>query len=236
MLSEDQPGLPVSWLGTEVTCYKKLFPDEKFLGLGEKTGNLDKRGNSFENWNSDVPAYAINHDPLYRSIPFFIGIHGRVTYGIFFDNSFRTKFNCGASTDEQFSSFSAADGEMNYYFFGASTVAGIIRDYTWLTGRMPMPPYWSLGYQQCRWSYLAWASTWQPSLIRGSRLKKAISPTTKGWRTIILQPTLMGATTSEAFGPGDAISSISRKKRSGNGGVPDSTSSPSRGWKASGTI
>ncbi|MEI7724492.1 MAG: glycoside hydrolase family 31 protein [Bacteroidota bacterium] len=153
VLSEDQPGLTVSWLGTEVSCYKKLFTDEKFLGLGEKTGNLDKRGNSYENWNSDVPAYAINHDPLYQSIPFFIGVHGKVTYGIFLDNSYRTKFNFGASTDEQFSSFSAANGELNYYFFGASSVAGVIKDYTWLTGRMSMPPYWSLGYQQCRWSY-----------------------------------------------------------------------------------
>ncbi|MDP1622239.1 MAG: glycoside hydrolase family 31 protein [Bacteroidales bacterium] len=153
VISEDYANLPVSWLGTEVTTYKKLFSDEKFLGLGEKTGNLDKRGNSFENWNSDVPAYAINHDPLYQSIPFFIGIHGKVTYGIFLDNSYRTKFNFGASTDEQYSSFSAADGEMNYYLFGTSGVSGIIRDYTWLTGRMSLPPYWSLGYQQCRWSY-----------------------------------------------------------------------------------
>jgi alpha-glucosidase len=121
--------------------------------LGEKTGNLNKRGSSYQNWNSDVPAYAINHDPLYQSIPFFIGVHDRVAYGIFLDNSFRTKFNFGASSDEQFSSFSAANGEMNYYVFGASTIAGIISDYTWLTGRMPMPPYWSLGYQQSRWSY-----------------------------------------------------------------------------------
>ena len=34
VISQDQPGLPVSSLGTEVTCYKKLFTDEKFLGLG----------------------------------------------------------------------------------------------------------------------------------------------------------------------------------------------------------
>ena len=153
VISEDYANLPVSWLGTEVTCYKKLFPDEKFLGLGEKTGNLNKRGGSYENWNSDVPAYATNLDPLYQSIPFFIGVHDKIVYGIFLDNSYRTKFNFGASTDEQFSWFSAANGEMNYYIFGATTVAGIIRDYTWLTGRMTMPPYWSLGYQQCRWSY-----------------------------------------------------------------------------------
>lgn len=153
VLSEELPGMPVTWLGTEVTCYRKLFTDEKFLGLGEKTGNLDKRGGAYENWNSDVPAYAVNHDPLYQSIPFFTGIHGRSVYGVFLDNTYRTRFNFGASTDERFSFFSAANGEMNYYFFGAQSIPGILSDYTWLTGRMPMPPLWSLGYHQCRWSY-----------------------------------------------------------------------------------
>jgi alpha-glucosidase len=153
LICVDYEQFPYSWLGTEVSCCKALFPDEKFIGLGEKTGNLNKRGNNYENWNSDVPAYAANADPLYQTIPFYIGIHDKVTYGIFFDNTYRTRFNFGASTDEKFMSFSACGGEMNYYFFGASSVAGVIRDYTWLTGRMPMPPVWSLGYQQCRWSY-----------------------------------------------------------------------------------
>ncbi len=42
---------------------------------------------------------------------------------------------------------------MNYYFIHHPEVAGIINAYTWLTGRMPMPPKWSLGYQQNRYSY-----------------------------------------------------------------------------------
>jgi alpha-glucosidase len=153
ILSEDYSGINTSWLGTEVTCYKKLFPAEKFIGLGEKTGPLNRRGNSYVNWNTDIPSYSYREDPLYQSIPFFIGLHDKVTYGIFLDNSYRTRFNFGASTDDRFSSFSAINGEMDYYFFGASTVAGIIKDYTWLTGRMKLPPLWSLGYQQCRWGY-----------------------------------------------------------------------------------
>lgn len=153
VLSEEYAPFCTGWLDQSVTTYRKLFSDEKFVGLGEKTGNLNKRGSSYTNWNSDVPAYLANQDPLYQTIPFFIGFHDEVVYGIFLDNSCRTTFNFGASTDELFSSFSAASGTMNYYFFGASTPAGIIRDYTWLTGRMPMPPIWSLGYQQCRWSY-----------------------------------------------------------------------------------
>lgn len=104
-------------------------------------------------WNSDIPAYASNADPLYVSIPFFMGIHDSLTYGIFLDNSSRTKFDFAASTDNLFSRFSVEEGQLNYYFFASSTIAGIIKDYTWLTGRMSLPPYWSLGFQQSRWSY-----------------------------------------------------------------------------------
>lgn len=153
LLSGDCKDFSVSWQGTEVTCYKTLFADEKFIGLGEKTGPLNRRGNAYTNWNTDIPAYSYRQDPLYVTIPFYIGIHKEGVYGIFLDNSYRTNFNFGASTDDGFSSFSAANGELNYYFFGAGDIPGIIRDYTWLTGRMNLPPYWSLGYQQSRWSY-----------------------------------------------------------------------------------
>ncbi len=153
LLNEDDAGLGISWQGTEITCYKKLFADERFIGLGEKVGGPDRRGTAYTNWNTDHYAYGIDADPLYTSIPFFIGLHDRVVYGIFLDNSYRTTFDFGASSDNRLSSFSASDGEMNYYFFGNSTVASIIEAYTSLTGRMPMPPEWSLGYQQCRWSY-----------------------------------------------------------------------------------
>jgi alpha-glucosidase len=152
-LNEDDNDFGISWLGTEVTCYKKLFAGERFIGLGEKTGDLDRRGTAYENWNSDVPAYRATQDPLYATIPFFIGLHDQMAYGIFQDNSYRTAFNFGASTDDKMSSFTASDGELNYYFIGSGDVASVVKDYTWLTGRPKLPPLWSFGYQQCRWSY-----------------------------------------------------------------------------------
>ena len=33
-----------NWVGDEVTTYKLLQDGEKFIGLGEKTGGLDRRG------------------------------------------------------------------------------------------------------------------------------------------------------------------------------------------------
>jgi len=152
VINEDEKGLGTSWIGTQVTTYKTLQPGERFIGLGEKTGNLDRRGNAYTNWNSDVYGYHIDQDPLYSDIPFYIGTHGGLSYGIFLDNSYRTDFNFGASND-RCSSFGAQGGEMNYYFIYHSDVAGIIKSYTDLTGRMKMPPLWSLGYQQNRYSY-----------------------------------------------------------------------------------
>ncbi len=152
VINEDEAGLNTSWVGAEVTTYKKMQPGERFIGLGEKTGNLDRAGNGYTNWNSDVFGYSSGQDPLYASIPFYMGIHDSLNYGIFLDNTYQTDFNFGASNN-RFSSFGARGGEMNYYFIWHRRVADIITSYTWLTGRMQLPPLWSLGYQQNRYSY-----------------------------------------------------------------------------------
>lgn len=153
LLSGDDEGLGISWWGNQVSCFRKLHKDEKFIGLGEKTGNINRRGQFYRNWNSDVPAYTANQDPLYATIPFFIGVHDKICYGTFFDNTHLSYFNFGGGADEELYHFGADDGEMNYYFFGGPTVEQILKDYSELTGRTPMPPIWSLGYQQCRWGY-----------------------------------------------------------------------------------
>ncbi|WEA03477.1 glycoside hydrolase family 31 protein [Mucilaginibacter sp. SJ] len=154
-LSEDHARFGTNWQGERVTCYRRLFEGERFIGLGEKTGNLDRRSAAYVNWNTDAPNHTPESDPLYKTFPFFIGLHSGLTYGLFLDNTHKSYFDFGASTDEETSWFGADGGDLNYYFFGAQGVAKIIEDYTWLTGRMEMPPLWSLGYQQCRWSYMS---------------------------------------------------------------------------------
>ncbi|MCH7401888.1 TIM-barrel domain-containing protein [Belliella kenyensis] len=152
ILNEDDEAFSVSWLGTEVTNYKKLQAQEKFIGLGEKTGNLNRAGAAYTNWNTDYFAYGVGDDPLYMSIPFYIGILENRAYGIFFDNTHKSIFNFGAS-NRRFMYYAADDGDMDYYFIHDETVESIISSYTYLTGRMEMPPLWTLGFQQCRYSY-----------------------------------------------------------------------------------
>ena len=151
-INQDDDAFGTSWIGDQVTTYKKLQEGERFIGLGEKTGPLDRRGFGYTHWNTDNFGYTAGSDPLYCSTPFYIGLHHNLCYGIFFDNTHKTYFNFGASND-RFSSFSADTGEMNYYFMYGDSVPDLLRHYSTLTGCMEMPPLWSIGYQQCRYSY-----------------------------------------------------------------------------------
>ncbi|MEO9966912.1 MAG: TIM-barrel domain-containing protein [Reichenbachiella sp.] len=152
IINEDDASFGTSWIGEQVTTYKKLQPNEKFIGLGEKTGPLNKKGRGYQNWNTDHFGYDKNTDPLYCSIPFYMGIHSNMSYGIYLNNSYKTHFNFGASNN-RFSSFSADAGDMDYFFMHYDNVNEIIGAYSRLTGKMALPPKWSLGYQQCRYSY-----------------------------------------------------------------------------------
>ncbi len=42
---------------------------------------------------------------------------------------------------------------MDYYFINGPTLKEVVSSYTRLTGRMPLPPKWSIGYHQSRYSY-----------------------------------------------------------------------------------
>jgi alpha-glucosidase len=138
--------------GMFVAAAKKLGFDEHFYGLGEKASRLDKRRSAFVNWNSDTPGYIEGKDPIYQTIPFYIGLQRGIAYGIFFDNSYRSYFNFGQSSQQR-AWFGAEGGEMNYYFFYGPSIKKILGRYADLTGHMPLPPLWALGNQQSRWSY-----------------------------------------------------------------------------------
>lgn len=129
---------------------------ELYYGFGEKTFPISRHQQHMVMWNADVPDYPAGHDPSYQSIPFFIALHEGRSYGLFFNNTWRSWFDMG-KTDPQRYSFGANGGELDYYVFtgGAGrTPAGVLRDYTALTGRGALPPLWALGYQQSRWSYM----------------------------------------------------------------------------------
>ena len=147
---------PVEWSRAEegymTKCTKEMPLDEHYYGFGEKTGKLDKRRSNMTMWNTDAYGYDKTTDPLYQSIPFFIGLRDGDAYGIFFDNTYRTFFDMGASYEDRYL-FGSYGGEMNYYFFYGPSIKKVIERYTDLTGKPFMPPMWALGHQISRYSY-----------------------------------------------------------------------------------
>lgn len=151
VINEDYNG-GVKFNEDDIRCYKKLN-DDHYYGFGEKAGYLDKKGEKLEMWNTDE---FMTHNQgtklLYESYPFFIGLSKQYTYGIFFDNSFRSFFDMGDESSEYYY-FGAKGGQMNYYFIYGEDIKEVVENYTYITGRISLPPIWALGNQQSRYSY-----------------------------------------------------------------------------------
>jgi alpha-glucosidase len=152
VISEDHPTHPVSFNGSEFRVWKSMPIDEHYYGLGDKAGPLDHRDLAFTMWNMDMFGWQESTDPLYKDIPFFLGVRNGDAYGIFLDNTYRSSFDFGKESRDA-SSFGAEGGELNYYFLYGPNPKRVVSDFTSLTGRTPLPPLSSLGYQQCRYSY-----------------------------------------------------------------------------------
>ncbi|MGG7154179.1 glycoside hydrolase family 31 protein [Clostridium perfringens] len=125
-----------------------------YYGLGEKGGDLNKKGCYTENFNTDDPETDDDSITYYKTIPFYVALKEEATYGIFFDNSFRSYFDMGKEMGDRIF-FGAIGGQIQYYFISGENIKEVVKNYTALTGRMEMPPLWSLGYQQCRFSYFS---------------------------------------------------------------------------------
>lgn len=144
------PGM--GWRTGLTAGWKQIAADEHFYGFGERTGLLDQLSKVRTNWTTDAVDYSILTDSMYHAIPFFIALRPEVGYGIFLNTTYWSRFDLGAQQAGVWQMETQAS-ELDYYIIYGPEPAEIIRTYTQLTGRMPMPPQWSLGYHQCRWSY-----------------------------------------------------------------------------------
>lgn len=148
-----------------VTWRQQIPAETHFYGLGEKAFPMARRGRRFELYNTDPGGYALYDDPINQSIPFFMGLlpvasvasGGRTgtasaAFGVFLDNPARSFFDFGYTNPAQLH-IEAEAGELCAYFMTAPKLADVLETYSDLTGHMPLPPRWALGYHQARWSY-----------------------------------------------------------------------------------
>jgi alpha-glucosidase len=151
-----QDSRPIRFDGDAFRVYKTMPLDEHYFGLGDKTGPLDRRNEAFALWNTDAYRFQESTDPLYKSIPYFMTFRAGVSTGILLDNTWRTSFDFGKELAGVYS-FGAAAGPLDYYLFYGPAPKQVVETYAWLTGTPPLPPLWSLGFQQSRYSYMSQA-------------------------------------------------------------------------------
>ena len=162
VISGDDPRHPMSLTPDGFRVDRTMPADEHYYGLGDKGGALDRRDRAFTNWNLDSYGWQESTDPLYKTIPFFVGLRKGKAYGIFLDNTWRTWFDFGKSSRDAYS-FGSDGGELDYYFIAGPQPRAVLQRYADLTGKTPLPPLWALGFQQSRYSYYPEARVYELS-------------------------------------------------------------------------
>lgn len=154
VLLADAPTAAASFAGGGFRLRKAMPGGWHYFGLGDKAGSLDRRGGSYVLWNTDAFGYGVASDPLYKSVPFVIGLNDQGTsFGLFVDDTWRSVFDFG-KTERDVLAISAEGGPVDYYVMAGSGPKDVVEAYGWLTGTPPLTPLWALGFQQSHWSYM----------------------------------------------------------------------------------
>jgi len=103
-----------------------------------------------------VATTTIQFSIMYTSIPFFTGLQIETgqAYGILIDHTGRVDVDMG-KTEALTASMTVEGDSLIIYFLAGPTLADVLRQYSELTGHMPLPARWTLGHHQCRWGYMS---------------------------------------------------------------------------------
>lgn len=145
IISTDAVGRPTRFQLGGFSVYKDMPTDEHYFGLGDKTGPFDRKHQAYTLWNTDVGPQE-STDPIYKSIPFFLGVSATRSYGLFLDNTWRTWFDFGKQARDAYS-LGAEGGPLNYYLLYGPTPKQVVEGYAYLTGTPPLPALWALGFE-----------------------------------------------------------------------------------------
>lgn len=138
----------------KLRCRGPMNASARIYGLGETTGFLNKRGERYTMWNSDIyDPHVPDMESLYQSIPFLIHHDEDSAYGLLVDNPGKTAFDMRADSGAYL--IDPETGALDLYVIAGPGLKDVVSRYTALTGRMKLPPLWALGYQQSRYSYMS---------------------------------------------------------------------------------
>ncbi|MBM3857746.1 MAG: alpha-glucosidase, partial [Verrucomicrobia bacterium] len=120
-------------------------------GTGEVTGPLLRNGKEITLWNTDNSTYGTAHGRrLYQTHPWVLGVRlDGSAFGIIFDTTWKAKLK----TTSQKIILTSDGPPCRVVIIEGKTPRAVVRKLADLTGKMPLPPKWAIGFQQCRYSY-----------------------------------------------------------------------------------
>jgi alpha-glucosidase len=120
-------------------------------GTGEVTGALRRNGYDITLWNTDNYGYGKDEGRrLYQSHPWVLGLRPDGTaFGVLFDSTWRSTLR--TASDEI--TFTSEGPPCRVIIIDRESPQAVMQALAGLTGTMPLPPLWSLGYHQCKYSY-----------------------------------------------------------------------------------
>jgi len=122
-------------------------------GTGEVAGPLLRNGSKVTLWNHDAYGYDDKTPHLYQSQPWVLGVRADGTsFGVIFDSTYRQVIELPGTGGGDIRT--TVDGRaFPVIVIERKTPQEVVKALADLTGKMPLPPKWSLGYHQCRYSY-----------------------------------------------------------------------------------
>ncbi|HEY9773863.1 MAG TPA: TIM-barrel domain-containing protein [Planktothrix sp.] len=130
-----------------------LARDAVCMGLGERQSGLNLRSRRHTLFTTDDYDHIETIDQMYQAIPFLIVRHQQQYYGIFLDSPGRQRWDLDTDLSGIANIELLSRRGWQLYCLGPTTLPELVAAYTTLTGRAGLPPVWSIGHQQSRWSY-----------------------------------------------------------------------------------
>lgn len=127
----------------------EIAPGTSLYGTGEIGGPLVRNGRTNVTWNTDAYGYTPNTLSLYQSHPWVLAVRADGTaFGVLADTTWRTEIALDNGIQ-----FTAEGREFPVIIIDRASPQEVLKGLAELSGPMPLPPLWAIGYHQCRYSY-----------------------------------------------------------------------------------
>lgn len=124
--------------------------DEHFYGGGYNGTKSDLNGQLLNMNNTQTGGWHAGQDNFQHNIcvPYYVSSKG---YGVLFDSNYMDAKMTPSTSGTTYSSNSTTP--VAYYFIGGGSMEKAMQNYTLLTGRQELPPYWAMGYITSKFSF-----------------------------------------------------------------------------------